>query len=318
MLMPVHVKDHSTILISGCGGGFDFLCGSPIGLDLERLGCKVVYSSYSFSNVLGIRNGKKIGDRVIQVDENSTMDGDENYFPEKYFCEWYRETCGKSTKIYCYQSMSIRQLTDLFNQIYEGENIDYHFVVDGGCDGVFRGDEYDLGTPSTDAISIIAADLAKRISSKFYVMTAFGTEGVGKEVSHAQVLNRISEITASGKMVAVSSITNDPELSKQFLLAFEYISRAMPSRFRSTIAGSIAASLAGKFGDREVNQKTQINKVWVSPLTSLLWFLDLESVARNKLYYKEAVAAETSLGVHLAIERFIKTRQNQGRESIPI
>lgn len=191
---------------------------------------------------------------------------------------WYQRTYDVSTKVYCYQGLSIGQLTEVFSSLYEIEKIDYHFVVDDGCDGVFRADEYDLGSPSTDAISIIAANLSKSVSNKYYVMTAFGTEGYGKTVSHAQVLNRVADITASGKAVIVSSIANDPELSKAFRSAFDYISKAMPIEFQSTIASSIAFSLDGKFGDHVVNQKTRNSPVWISPLTSLLWYLDLDAV----------------------------------------
>ena len=321
MIVPLLLKKHSNVLISGCGGGFDFFCGSPIGLELEKRGHKVVYSSYSFSGLHNVISSNKIADTVTIVDEKSKMKDDElmsKYFPEKFFCEWYQRTYGVSTKVYCYQGVSIARLTEVFSLLYEIEKIDYHFVVDGGCDGVFRGDEYDFGSPSTDAISIIAANLSKSVIKKYYVMTAFGTEGYAKQVSHAQALNRVADITASGKTVIVSSITNDPELSKAFRSAFDYISKAMPIEFQSTIGGSIAFSLEGKFGDHAVNQKTRNAPIWVSPLTSLLWYLDLDAVAKNKLYYKEILAAKTSMGVTLAVEKFIKSRRRLERESIPI
>ena len=140
------------------------------------------------------------------------------------------------------------RLIEVFSLLYEIEKIDYHFVVDGGCDGVFRGDEYDLGSPSTMRYPLLRL-ICKSVIKKYYVMTAFGTEGYAKQVSSAQALNRVADITASGKTVMVSSITNDPELSKAFRSAFDYISKAMPIEFQSTIGGSIAFSLEGKFGD---------------------------------------------------------------------
>ena len=109
-IVPLLLKKHSNVLISGCGGGFDFFCGSPIGLELEKRGHKVVYSSYSFSGLHNVISSNKIADTVTIVDEKSKMKDDElmsKYFPEKFFCEWYQRTYGVSTKVYCYQGVSI-------------------------------------------------------------------------------------------------------------------------------------------------------------------------------------------------------------------
>ncbi len=45
-------------------------------------------------------------------------------------------------------------------------------IVDGGVDGIFRGDEYDLGTPSMDSISIISSSLTITYNHK-YPTTAY-------------------------------------------------------------------------------------------------------------------------------------------------
>lgn len=45
-------------------------------------------------------------------------------------------------KIYCYSGIGVQPLINIFNYIQEREKIDYLFVVDGGCDGILRGDEF--------------------------------------------------------------------------------------------------------------------------------------------------------------------------------
>jgi hypothetical protein len=279
-----------------------------------------VYSNYTFSNLSGISQPKIITDHLVEVTSSDTMKGSDEwsrYFPEKVFCEWQEKTFNEPTKMYLYAAVSAQQLAAIFNLLYEKEGIDYHFVVDGGCDGVFRGDEYDLGTPAIDAVSVIAASLSNKLCDKRYVMTAFGTEGVGRSVSHAEVLRRVSELMESG--LAVSSITNNREAAKLFQQAFEYMTANMPIKFQSTIVSSICSSLRGQFGDRAVNAKTDISPVWVSPLTSLIWYLDIEAVAKSKLYYEEVVQEQTPIAVHSAIERFVKSRPPHGeKESIPI
>ena len=310
------LKPNANVLISGCGGGFDFFCGSPIGLELEKQGHKVVYSSLTFSNLGCVVRPIRVSDGVVLVDENSrSSDG---YFPEKVFCDWYKRAYGRSTRVYCYAGVSVRLLTFIFDLICEREGIDYHFVVDGGCDGIFRGDEYNLGSPSTDAISIIAASRAKKVMRRDYVLTAFGTEGVGKEVSHAQALNRVSDLIAKGTQVSVSSIANNSEVATAFLSAFDYLTRTMPREHQSTITSSIAASLRGMFGDCAVDPKTESNPVWISPLTSLMWFMDVEAVAKSKLYYDEVVRADTSTEVYEIIGGYIKRNGTRKRDAIPI
>jgi hypothetical protein len=44
-VVPFELKPRCNVLISGCDGGFDFFCGTPVGLALERQGHSVIYSS---------------------------------------------------------------------------------------------------------------------------------------------------------------------------------------------------------------------------------------------------------------------------------
>jgi hypothetical protein len=134
-IVPFGLKPGSRVLISGCGGGFDFFCGTPVGLALEKQGHGVVYSSYSFSNLGSIRNPDTLGAAFI-VDEKSEQEDSSGYFPEKFFCQWYAGTRARRARVYRYGGVSVAQLVVIFNEIYTQERIDYHSIVDGGCDGI--------------------------------------------------------------------------------------------------------------------------------------------------------------------------------------
>jgi len=84
------------------------------------------------------------------------------------------------------------------------------------------GDEYDLGTPSMDSISIISASLYS-IENRYFVMTAFGSEGANKEVSHAEVLERISELTGNNGFLGVSSLLKNSKTGKEFMDCGDFI-----------------------------------------------------------------------------------------------
>ncbi len=315
MIVPFGLRKNSTVLISGCGGGFDFLCGLPIGLELENRGHKVVYSSYSFTDLQAIPQGRWINDELVLINETTKDLKDSSYFPEKVYCDWYAQRYGKSSLVYGYNNLGVVPLIDLFNTIKIAEGVDYHFVVDGGSDGLLRGDEYNLGSPTIDAISIIAGSQSK-ITYKYFVSTAFGTEGVGKSVSHAEVLENMACTLSQQKMLGVTSIINNPRIQAEFEDCFVYLFNHVPQVHHSTIVGSIAAALRGLFGDHAVNYKTKRAPVWLSPLTTLLWYFNLPAIAKNKLYYDEGLQTVTSGEIGHIITR--RKRSIARKTPIPI
>src|SRR6056297_502186 len=112
MIIPFNIKPSSNVLIAGCGGGFDVLAaGFPIGRALEKQGHKVVYSSYSFTNLASVHDYEKINSECILINHNSTCDF--QYFPEKFMCSWY-ENIDISHSVYCYSAASVRSLIDIF------------------------------------------------------------------------------------------------------------------------------------------------------------------------------------------------------------
>lgn len=53
--IPLPIPPQSTVLVAGAGGGFDFLCGLPIVLELEAAGHTVHIANYSFTNLGAVR-----------------------------------------------------------------------------------------------------------------------------------------------------------------------------------------------------------------------------------------------------------------------
>lgn len=314
MIIPFDLKPGSRVLVSGCGGGFDVVAALPIGLALEKAGHEVVYSSFSFSSVPLAENISWITNKLMLVDRKSVLTK-ARYFPEKYLCEWYHHKKRIFQRVYCYSVSSISDLTEIFKHIRNIEMIDYHFVVDGGSDGILRGDEFDLGTPDIDATSVIAASNSS-IDKAYYVLTAFGTEGVNNNVRHAEVLERMAELICTGDMIGVSSILNDRKVRDDFTDAVSFIFERNGDP--STIVGSMAESLKGKCGDCSFNWKTVLAPVWISPLTSLLWFFSVNGVAENKLYYNEILEAREVFEIDSIISRFWSSHRTQVRKDIPI
>ncbi len=316
MNIPVKIQEKSNILFAGAGGGFDFLCALPIALLLIEEGHRVYLASYSFTALQMVKNARYLTDKIIEITEKSSIE-DSEYFPEFFLSQWFKEKKGMSMPVYCFPTTGIKSLRKAYIFLKESLNLDCLFIVDGGVDGIFRGDEFEMGTPSMDAISIIAASLSN-FQNSYYAMTAFGTEGVNKEVSHADVLERISELIKKDKFYGLSALLKHRAIGRDFMDGATYIFDRMKPQYKSTIVSSILKAMEGHFGDMAVNDKTAERPVWVSPLTLLYWFFDLEAVAKMKLYYNESLETDSVFEVVEIIEKMRSSEEHRIRRTIPI
>lgn len=314
MLLPIELKPKSNVLIAGAGGGFDFLCGLPIGISLQEKKHSVIYANYSFTNLKNV-TGERISENMVKVTHSSSIT-DETYFPEGYFAQWMRMHKRADVPVYCFEKAGVLPIADAYKTIAKLHKIDAVFLIDGGVDGIFRGDEYGLGTPSMDSISMAAANLSG-IASKYYVFTAFGSEGVGHELSHADVLQRVSDLIKAGGYYGISSLVKSDAAAKDFITACGYIFGRMPKHQQSNIVNSILRSIKGSFGYTAFNEKTSANPIWISALTSMYWFFDLDKTVKMKLFYDDIINTTTVAEVSDAIE---KTRKNNAGQytNIPI
>lgn len=304
----------SNILISGAGGGFDFLCGLPLAYELEIQGHSVIYSNYSFTELNSV-DCECVREGLYKVTSLSKLKNG-TYFPEGLFAEWLSKNNRRKTPIYCYKNIGVLPLIDYFNIIYDLHKINVIIIIDGGVDGIFRGDEYDLGTPSMDSISMIAANKSN-IKEKYYVMTAFGSEGVGQEISHAEVLERISELVKKDAYYGVTGLVKNSIVGKYFVNAVKYIFDKMNNHQHSNIVCSILKSIDGEFGFRAVNVKTEINPIWISAFTSMYWFFDLDKTVKMKLFYNQALKTSTIQEISELIDCCRKSN-NKIKMPIPI
>lgn len=314
-IFPFDVRKKTRFLVAGAGGGYDFLCGLPICLALESRGHDVVIANYSFTPLSMVKGGKWHGDHLLEIDSTAELsEGD--YFPEVHLSRWYKQQrIDKS--IWCLTKEGVRPTLESYNYLIEKHGIDAVICVDGGVDGIFRGDEHDLGTPSMDSISVIAASLCKA-KERIYACTAFGTEGAEGKVSHAQVLNRMSELIQSDAMLGVGVVLRNRPSGKAFLDAASCVLDSTPNVKRSTIVSSILAAMNGEYGRTVVNAKTRERMPWISPLTAMIWYFEADAVARMKLFYDDAARSETVQEVADAIENVRNRSGVKDYEDIPI
>src|SRR5689334_11257443 len=97
--LPLHRELNSaeTVLIAGCGGGFDIFSGLPLYFALRDAGKTVHLANLTFSNV-----PPSAGQRPVPelVEVTATSNGSKYYFPEKHLAQWFAAR-GEEISVWC-------------------------------------------------------------------------------------------------------------------------------------------------------------------------------------------------------------------------
>lgn len=316
MVFPIELPSNSRVLVIGAGGGFDFLCGLPIVLELESRGHYVHMGNYSFTQLQEVAGGIWHTDSLLEINANSTLQSG-HYFPELLLAKWWKRQNRSNQSVWCLDRKGVQPTLKSYNYLVEQLNLDAVICIDGGVDGIFRGDEHDLGTPSMDSISVISTSLCQA-KHKIYACTAFGTEGAEGKVSHAQALERMADLIAQQAMLGVGVVLPQTKVGQDFLAAVRFAFDQIEPVRRSIIISTLVAAIQGQFGNTSVHAKTQDKPPWLSPLTALFWYFQAEAVAKIKLFYHEVLNTETVKEMADAIERARARHGVKPHQSIPI
>lgn len=273
-------------------------------------------ANYSFTPLqkLELEPAHRPLENLARVDESTTISDPNEPFVEGKLARWLAPRYG--LPVWCLGRAGVKPTLEAYRYLQQELGFETLILVDGGVDGLFLGNEHDMASPSMDTISLTAGSLLG--CRGYFVTTAFGTEGRQHSVRHHDVLQRMAELVSRRSLVGVSALLPGCAAGDGFLDALSFIHRHMPARQHSVIASSIRSAMSGDFGLTEVCLKAREAPVWVSPLTLLYWFFDLDRVARAKPYYHEIQQTETILEVAEAIQRFRDLTGPGPRRDIPI
>jgi hypothetical protein len=299
-----------TVLLCGCGGGFDFVHGLTLYPELVRLGKRVVIGSYSFGLAQEIG-----GDAPVVFDSGGALAKrvtaasvpDAHYGPEVHLCSYldahYPAQAPHSAYAYYARSFTVPLLSELYRQLVRDHNVDAIIVVDGGSDSLMRGDEHGLGDPIEDAVSVAAvASLDVRV--KALLSVGFGADRFNN-VSDAASLRAVAELAAAGGFRGAVSLVPDAEGFRFYRAGIEHIYGRQT--FRSALSGFIVAAGEGNFGNDEVHpllaSRVRGDGFFVWPLMAMLWGFDVDAVAARSLVVPWIRDCETVLECYAALER---------------
>lgn len=292
------------------------VCALPVALALRQAGQQFCLTSYSFSELKQVQGAEAVDRLCLRVDRHC-QPPPEGYCPEIHLCRWWHQNFQEDISVYCYRKVGVRPLADLLSELCSRHSLRAVAIVDAGVDGLFHGDEYELGTPETDTASLLAGYLQEGLT-RICAFTAFGTEGTAYAVRHADALQRMSELIAQGGCLGVSALLPQNQIGQAFQSCVAYIHQHMGPQWTSHMAASLVAALQGKFGEQTLSQRCQTHPIWVSPLTLLYWFFDLPSLAQARPYLNQALETDSLGQLHDLIQDYRHRQPVRPRRDIPI
>lgn len=300
-----------TVLVCGCGGGFDFLQGATLLPELERLGKRVVLGSYSFGEPERIDDAPVVftaetGAVVKRVLGHSIPPPD--YGPEVHLASFLDQERpgGAPHFVYAYyaRAFTVPALRAFYAELVRRHDIDAVILVDGGSDSLMRGDEEGLGDPIEDAVSVGAVAELEGLKLKLLLSIGLGADRFNG-VSDAASLRAIAELTeAGGYLGAVSLEPTSP--------GFTFYKRCVEhvyanQTFRSALTGFILSATEGHYGGELVppalRSRVSPGRFFVWPLMAMIWAFDVEAVARRSKIVGWIRECTTVRDCHLALRR---------------
>lgn len=298
-----------TVLLAGCGGGFDFVHAATIYPELVRLGKRIVYVSCSFGDT-----GRIHGDAPVVFERDGAMvkrvtaasHPDPYYGPEVHLAAFldHRFPAAAPHSLYAcnVRRFTVPTLTAFYRQLAREHALDAAVIVDGGSDSLMRGDEEGLGDPIEDCVSVTTLSELTEVRERILLTIGLGCDRFN-DVSDAASLRAIAELTAAGGFLGAVALHEGSEAFAFYRDALDHIDAQQP--FRSVLSGAVVSAGEGRFGRDEVpprlESRVREGELFLWPLMAMLWGFDVEAVAKRSLMSTWIRDQGTVMGCHMAV-----------------
>ena len=295
------------LLIAGMGGGFDLFCGLPIYFELQRRGQTAHLANFSFSDVVNFSGGTRLTETLVGVDAD--YDQLVAYFPELHLTQWFKQKRNEAVTIWSFQKTGTRPLLKNYQILVDHLVIDGILLIDGGVDGLIRGDEEQTATLIEDAISLFVVNELTDIPVRLMACLGFGAE---LDLAYPQIFENIAALTKAGGFFGSCSLTPQMAAYQAYEEAVLYV-QEQPIQDPSVINSSIISAVSGEYGNYHLTEKTRGSRLKISPLMALYWFFELSVVADYNLYLSHLrdthIFMET-LHAYLSVRQGLNVRKN--------
>ncbi|MFF4569377.1 DUF1152 domain-containing protein [Streptomyces sp. NPDC001410] len=279
-LIFTRLREARRILVAGAGGGFDVYAGLPLAFALRSAGAEVHLANLSFSDLYGLSLDSWVEEDVAAVRPDTPLRGD--YFPERALARWL-EAQGMPDTVYAFPRTGVEPLRAAYRRLLDHlGGVDAVVLVDGGTDILMRGDEHGLGTPEEDMASLAAVAGLDEVPHRLVACLGFGVDAY-HGVNHALFLENLAALDREGAYLGAFSLPRESQEGALYLDAVAHAQQSHESH-PSIVHGSVAAAVRGDFGDVRFTERTRDSELFVNPLMSLYFCVDLPALARANLY----------------------------------
>lgn len=270
-----------SILIAGCGGGYDLFGGLP--LYFRNTAKKITMVNFSFTDqqsfdvLVENKLCEKITKYTYLVNGYKDCDG-----VSKRYCPEARLASELNHPVYAiliHENPTISDVRDSYNKIMDREGTpDCMYLVDGGCDVLLSGREEELGTPVEDMMHLkVANSLA--IKEK-YIMAV----GVDLDMAHRVTLYDLETRLKDLEPLKVSEERwnlSDPSVAKYK----EIFYKCQP--INSIVHSLVVATLDGHSGTYlppHLKGRIDENKIELNPRICTAFTYDMDKLAQSIVY----------------------------------
>lgn len=277
-----------TVLVSGCGGGYDVTSGLPLFFALRAQGKQVLLANLTFTNLNKKASDAKYQycDKCVKVTHDMEIGKEsyDTYFPELYLSLWFWEKFKEDVPVFTFcREIGVAQLTKAYSKICSEYGVDAIVLVDGGTDSLMFGTEEKLGTPVEDQTSIIAVSMVASVST-FLVAVGFGVDSF-HGVSHGLFLENVATLEREGGYLGCFSIPRNSTEGGLYMEGYQAMSQHMQP---SIVCASITDAMRGYFGNHHSTKRTGKSELFINPLMPVYWTFELRKVAA-KIPYASAL-----------------------------
>jgi len=318
-LAEIEIK---SVVIAGCGGGFDFVHSANIYPELRRLNKQVIIVSYSFGHVGSITgNAQAVWNEgpIVVKEVSAASKPDPNYGPEVHMVSFldskYPQSAPHKMDACNAREFTVPSLHRFYSFVIKKHNVDAFIIFDGGSDSLMRGDEEGLGDPIEDCVSVTAVSLLEGLKAKILISAGFGADRFN-HVSDASSLRAVAELTQLGGFMGSISLEPNSEGFQFYCDCVKHIYDRQD--FRSVLTGLIISSGKGYFGfdlpksgnkkdvagDVDVGLQTRVrgNTAFVWPLMSILFAFNVDVVCQRSYIASWIKEEKTVDGCYKALQ----------------
>ncbi len=306
-----------TILIAGCGGGYDVLSGLPLYFNLRQQGKNVFLSNLSFTSLYAAApNAKKYCDMCIKVTHDMEADVKiSNYFPEYYLSRWFWEKFQEDVPVYAFgREIGVHQLSNAYKKICSEHKVDAIVLVDGGTDSLMFGFEERMGTPVEDQTSIVAVHSVSSVPIKLLTCIGFGVDTF-HGVSHGLFLENVATLEKTGGYLGCFSVSQHSLEGQLYHEGYQAVAKCMQP---SIVSASITDAMQGHFGNHHSTTRTGNSKLFINPLMPIYWSFDLAKVVDQIPYAEKFLSTKSATDVMRIIIAHHDQAEKEGKIRKPV